>query len=102
AVKIIPNIATSTGLASVAAAAILLTSCATDRSASGSAHFISGESVVLVGEEPAQLAGLPLRNQPLHVRSTYRGNLPQTLAYEASRDFIVDYEHGQIRRTAAS
>lgn len=88
--------------ASVFAAVILLTSCATPSPSKSAKHFQSGESIVLIGEEPAQLAYPPLRHQPINVRSTYRDNLSQTVRYEAGRDYVVDYERGQIRRTAQS
>jgi len=68
---------------------------------SGAKHFQFGESVVLVGEEPAQLAFAPLQKS-IQVRSTYRNDLPQTIRYEAGRDFVIDYPAGQIRRTAQS
>jgi acyl-CoA thioesterase-1 len=60
-----------------------------------------GESVVCIGEEPAALARLPLRNLPLRVRSTY---LPSaaTIEYIQGRDFIVDYSKGTISRTPES
>ena len=61
----------------------------------------TGESLVFIGEEPAALAHLPVRGQPLSVRSTY---LPQTsaLEYREGTDFIVDYDAGTLRRTAGS
>ena len=79
-----------------------LASCSAQIPSHAGKYFHSGESLVLVGEEPAQLASPPLRHQPLNVRSTYRDNLPQTIRYESGRDFVVDYERAQIRRTAQS
>jgi lysophospholipase L1-like esterase len=76
-------------------------SCSTPLSTSNK-PLPSGESVVLIGEESAQLAYPPLKHNSLHVRNTYRDNLPATIRYEEGRDFIVDYERGQIRRTAQS
>jgi acyl-CoA thioesterase-1 len=60
-----------------------------------------GESIVCVGEEPAALAWLPLRHQPLRVRSTY---LPSAamIDYIQGRDFTVDYSNGTLRRTPES
>lgn len=87
---------------SLFAAIVLLTSCATQFPSTALKYFQYGESVVMIGENPAFLAVPPLRHQPIKVRSTYRDNLPQTIRYEAGRDFIVDYERGQIRRTPQS
>lgn len=81
-------------------AALMLTSCA--HRASSPQHWQFTESSVLVGQEPAHLAFTPIRHQPISVRSTYRDNLPQTIHYEAGRDYIVDNKRGQIRRTAES
>ena len=60
-----------------------------------------GESVVFIGQEPAALAWLPLRDRPLRVRSTY---LPcaGTVNYSAGRDYVVDYASGTLRRNAQS
>ena len=80
----------------------LLTSCSTLRPFSVAKQFRAGESVVFIGEEPAQLAFPPLRAESVRVRSTYRDNLPHTIHYEEGRDFVIDHEHGQIRRTAQS
>lgn len=60
-----------------------------------------GESVVLIGEEPAHLAHSPLPGHPVRARSSY---LPQndTVEYAEGRDFVVDAATGDIRRTADS
>lgn len=81
---------------------ILLAGCSSLHPSRSAKHFLTGESFVLVGEEPAPMAFPPSRHQPIQVRSTYRDNLPQTIHYEAGRDFEVDYERGRIRRTAPS
>jgi acyl-CoA thioesterase I len=78
---------------------VLLTSCVTSNPSAK--HFQSGESVVLAGETPAKLAW-PMRHQLVDVRSTYLKNLPQTIRYEEGRDFVIDYERGEISRTAQS
>jgi len=96
--SIVAKITTFTALAS---AIVLMTSCATPLSTTNK-PLPSGESVVLIGEEPAQLAFTPLKRKSLHVRNTYRDNLPATIRYEEGRDFVVDYQRGQIRRTAQS
>ena len=90
-----------TALASLGSAIFLMTSCSTPHSTANQ-HLQSGESVVFIGDEPAQLAYPPLKHTSLHLRSTYRDNLPGTLRYEEGRDFVIDYERGQIRRTASS
>jgi acyl-CoA thioesterase-1 len=64
-------------------------------------HRQFGESVVFIGQEPAALAHLPLRDQPLRARSAY---LPAaaTMDYVAGRDFTVDFTNGTLRRTSDS
>ncbi len=80
--------------------AILLTSCAR-HPPSSAGHLQTGESVVLVGLEPATLAFVPMLSAPVKVRSTYREGLPQTVAYESGRDYVLT-PTGQIRRTPDS
>src|SRR5947209_8306136 len=60
-----------------------------------------GESVVLIGEEPAGLAHRPMRSQPLSIRNTY---LPGqgTVEYVEGRDYVIDYAEGKLRRTPGS
>jgi acyl-CoA thioesterase-1 len=60
-----------------------------------------GESVVLVGEEPAALAYQPASGRPFRLRSTYESG-PGTVEYEAGRDFIVNFASGALRRTSGS
>src|SRR4051812_4333924 len=84
------------------ATAFFLTGCLCRFPSSPEAHLQTGESVVFIGEEPAQLACAPLCHRPIEVRSTYLKNLPHTVCYEEGRDFIVDDEHGQVRRTTQS
>lgn len=80
--------------------ALFLTSCAS-HPPKRAAHFQAGESVILVGEEAANLAFAPLRSQPVKVRSTYRDGLPQTVHYEPGRDYLL-LKSGQLRRTPDS
>lgn len=61
----------------------------------------TGESIVLAGESPANLAFAPDLAQPVEIRSTYRRGLPQTLVYEPVRDYLLD-DTGRIRRTPLS
>lgn len=67
-----------------------------------SSRVIHGESVVLAGETPAHLAFGPLKSNTVDVRSTYRDNLPETIHYEAGRDYVIDATNATIRRTAQS
>ncbi len=80
-------------------AAVLLGGCATAAKRAGRQQV--GESVVCVGEAPAALAWLPVRGQPLRVRSTYQPT-NGTVDYSEGRDFTVDYAAGTLRRTAGS
>ena len=80
--------------------AILLNGCASN----GSRHALehqTGESVVLAGQAPANLAFAPLLSKPVEVRSTYRDGLPQTVYYQPGRDYLLEAS-GQIRRTPGS
>lgn len=61
----------------------------------------AGESVVMIGEEPAYLSHLPLPGRPVRVRSTY---LPEsgTVQYVYGQDFVLTGMNGTLRRTANS
>lgn len=60
-----------------------------------------GESLILIGEEPAALAYMPLRGQRVRLRSSYLpGN--GTISYFEGEDFVVDYDAGTVRRTEGS
>jgi acyl-CoA thioesterase-1 len=80
---------------------LVLTGCGTGRDASRESRLQSGESVVLVCNEPAHLAFAPAA-AGIRVRSTYLDNLPQTVHFVASRDYIFDPKAGTIRRTPDS
>ena len=88
-----------TGLA-VLVSAVLLNGCANQRS-HRTLHRQVGETVVLAGEAPANLAFAPRLSKPVAVRSTYRERLPQTIHYEAGRDYLLGAS-GQLRRTPGS
>ncbi len=60
-----------------------------------------GESVVFIGEQPAALAHVPLRHEPLSVRSTYLDE-PGTIHYTEGRDYKVDWKRGTLGRTLGS
>lgn len=65
------------------------------------AHFQTGESIVLVGQQPTPLAFTPEFSQPMVVRNTYRDGLPHTVRYEVGRDFVLAPDGG-IQRTVNS
>jgi len=60
-----------------------------------------GESVVLLDEEPANLAFAPLLSEAVSVRSTYRDDRPRTVHYEAERDYLLE-PGGRIKRAPDS
>jgi acyl-CoA thioesterase I len=84
----------------VSASMILMSGCASHSLGSGPERQ-TGESVVLVGEEPANLAFAPASTAAVAVRSTYRDGLPHTVHYEAGRDYLPE-PSGRIRRTPGS
>lgn len=61
-----------------------------------------GESLVLPGTDPGQLAHPKVVPGSVQVRSTYLPGLPNTVVYEVGKDYTVNPETGQIRRTANS
>src|ERR1017187_1182240 len=89
----------STGLL-VLVTGVLLSGCASHRSPYALTSQ-TGESVVLAGVAPANLAFAPTLSKPVVVRSTYREGLPQTIRYEAGRDYLLDAS-GRIQRTPGS
>lgn len=86
----------------IGAAMLVLAGCAGERNASQNSKIRFGESVVLVGNEPARVAFAPADNPPVNVRSTYLDNLSNTVHYVANRDYIFDYHSGTITRTPGS
>lgn len=82
------------------ATALLLAGCVIERTQKP-AHFQTGESLVLIGQEPANLAFMPSRSRPIDVRSTYRNGLPKTMHYETGRDYVLTGSGG-IQRTLDS
>ncbi len=80
--------------------AVFVNGCATE-GARPALQCQYGEPVVLAGETPAKLAFAPLLSKAVEVRSTYRAGLPQTVRYEAGRDYVLGAS-GQIRRIAGS
>lgn len=81
------------------APAILMNGCV-NSSRHDSTGRQTGESVVLVGEEPAHLSFAPLAVPPITVRSSYRPG-PQTIVYEAGQDYLLEAD-GSLRRVHGS
>jgi acyl-CoA thioesterase-1 len=79
--------------------ALWLVGCVTNRSTP--TRCTVGESVVLVGEEPAALAFRPLIREPLVVRSAYQPG-PSVVEYVAGQDYAVDFAAGTLRRLPGS
>ena len=82
------------------AVALVMNGCA-NHGSQPTAERQVGESVVLVREEPANLAFAPLLSEPVAVRNTYPDGLPQTVHYQPGQDYLLDAS-GQIRRTPTS
>jgi acyl-CoA thioesterase I len=82
------------------ATALGVSGCANHASRAAAERQV-GESVVLVGESPANLAFAPLLSEPVAVRNTYRDRLPLTVHYQPGQDYLLDAS-GQIRRTPGS
>jgi lysophospholipase L1-like esterase len=62
---------------------------------------VTGESVILIGEEPAHLARLPAASAPVRLRNRYLPD-PSAEAFVEGRDFVFDASSGTIRRTPGS
>ncbi len=88
------------GVIALLAAMVLLARCS-DLPPGDATNYQTGESVVLVGETPVNLAFTPLQSKPVKVRSTYLDGLSQTVQYELGRDYVLEAS-GQIRRTLNS
>jgi acyl-CoA thioesterase-1 len=80
--------------------AILLNGCASN-GPHDSPELQTGESVVVAGETPANLAFAPLLSKPVRVRSTYLDGLAQTIHYEPGCEYVLEAS-GQIHRTPGS
>lgn len=88
------------GMVALCAVVIGLAGCAT-QSRPDAAYQQTGESLVLIGQQPKHLAFAPALDHPLVVRSTYRAGLTNTVQYEAGRDYVLTSD-GAIQRTADS
>ena len=80
--------------------AALLSGCSIFR-APQPPQAITGESVVLIGEEPAALARIPLSTGSVQVRSSYRTG-PGTIHYIEGKDFGLDRSANTLRRLPRS
>jgi len=61
----------------------------------------TGESLVLIGQEPATLAYPPAKDEGVRLRSTYSPGAA-TVTYEEGRDYAVDYARGTVTRLEGS
>lgn len=61
-----------------------------------------GESFVLAGEKASQFLLFPAASESVEVRNTYLPGQPDTVVYEAGRDYVLDMVEGSIRRTIRS
>ncbi len=80
---------------------VVLVSGCVSQSALPGPESQTGESVVLVGEEPARLAFALLLSRSVTVRSTHPDGLPQTVHYEPERDYRL-VAPNLIQRTPGS
>ena len=81
---------------------MLLPGCATRRDANGGGLArMPGESVVLIGTQPAQLTFTPASAKDIRVHSRYVEGAEGTV-YEAGSDYTIDLEHRSITRTSGS
>jgi acyl-CoA thioesterase-1 len=86
----------------VTALLLLFAGCASEHFSSPNSRFQAGESVVLIGNEPARVAFAPATIPAVSVSSTYLDNLTNTIHYVAGRDYTFDYRAGTIARTPGS
>ena len=63
---------------------------------------MKGDSLVLAKTEPGKLCYGNVAKGSVSVRSTYLPGQPDTVVYEADRDYVVDYAAGTVARTADS
>lgn len=63
---------------------------------------VQGESLVLADTTPGRLCFDQVVPGSVTVRSTYRPDRAGSVAYDEGRDYVVDYAHGTVARTAQS
>jgi acyl-CoA thioesterase-1 len=78
---------------------VVASGCAARKNAT--TQLQSGESVVFIGEESANLVHAPLRDRPIAIRDTYQ-HYSNSIDYIEGRDFVVDYSAGTLCRTRDS
>lgn len=86
---------------------VLLVLCATvsahgATTAPAALNHMTGESLVLVGQEPGKLLLRKVHPKSVVVRSTYLADAPKSITYEQGRDYVLDADAGTIARTAES
>jgi acyl-CoA thioesterase-1 len=64
--------------------------------------YITGDSLVLVDEQPGLLCYDRLAQGTVSVRSRYEATMASNVSYEEERDYVVDYLRGSLRRTGDS
>jgi acyl-CoA thioesterase I len=83
-------------------ALLVLLGCSDVDRLSESSNAVTGDSLVLVKDQPGYLAYDQLVPGTVVVRNTYLPDKPKTYVYQEGRDYLVDYEQGTIMRTAGS
>lgn len=63
---------------------------------------VMGESLVLIGAEPARVWRGPILGKNVVLRSTYLPGLPNTVVFTEGKDYTIDAIKGQIRRLEGS
>jgi acyl-CoA thioesterase I len=81
--------------------ALLLIVCGCASLSKSKVHQQIGDSVVLVGQEPARLAFTPIATDAITLRSTYLPG-PETVQFQAGRDYVFDRKAGTLARTPDS
>lgn len=93
--------ARATAVVAVTIALLLVHPAATAQESSKVSKVV-GESLVLVKTDPGKLCFDKLVGGSVSVRSTYESGQPNTVVYEAGKDYVVDLAAGTIARTADS
>lgn len=83
------------------AVAVLTSGCHSSSHAPARSERLVGESLILIGEEPASLAFLPTPGTAITVRGGYQAGQGVT-DYVVGKDYAVDMAAGTIRRLPGS
>lgn len=72
--------------------------------AAGAGGFLAvkGDTLVLAGTTPGALCYAKVEEGSVVVRSTFAPGQPDTVVYEAGRDYVADHAAGTVARTADS